>query len=197
MDREEGALSRSGDRRSLCSAWFRHAAQMGGVRVVSRGARGGRHRPARGRRKLYHLRVRTNVKFPGMRDANGRDMETTNANGTEPTPGMEPFHPRRDSRQGGVAYDDVAATGADVQMNIYFDCDLDRGIEACAPKVPFEVIRVDTANSSLSRGYNVRGQRRGSADALRGDDPRPRRGDSRARESCGAENTSADHRTRS
>ena len=55
-----------------------------------------------------------------------------------------------------MAYDDVAATGADVQMNIYFDCDLDRGIEACAPKVPFEVIRVDTANSSLSRGYNVR-----------------------------------------
>ena len=87
-----------------------------------------------------------------MRDANGRDMETTNANGTEPTQGWNLFTLDEILAAGGVAYDDVAATGADVQMNIYFDCDLDRGIEEKAPKVPFEVIRVDTANSGCLAG---------------------------------------------
>ena len=102
----------------------------------------------------FTIFLRTNVKFPGVRDANGRDMETTNARARSRPQGWNLF--TLPDCRGGVAYDDVAATGADVQMNIYFDCDLDRGIEACAPKVPFEVIRVDTANSSLSRGYNVR-----------------------------------------
>ena len=156
MDCEEGAFSRSGRQTGAC------------VPVGS----AGEHRcevsgwcPAEPEEDVidplegvgnFTIFLRTNVKFPGVRDASGRDMETTNANGTEPTPGWNLFTLHEILAAGGMAYDDVAATGADVQMNIYFDCDLDRGIEACAPKMPFEVIRVDTADSSLSRGYNVR-----------------------------------------
>ena len=31
---------------------------------------------------------------------------------------------------GGVRYEDVKDAGADVQMNIYYDCDLDSALEA-------------------------------------------------------------------
>jgi hypothetical protein len=51
---------------------------------------------------------------------------------------------------------DIQSTGADVVMNMYFDCNLDRGVDRCAPHLPFEVLRLDTPDSSLSRGYNVR-----------------------------------------
>ena len=156
MDCEEGALSRSGRQTGACVPFGfagEHRCEVSGwcpaepeEDVID---------PLEGVGN-FTIFLRTNVKFPGVRDANGRDMETTNANGTEPTQGWNLFTLDEILAAGGVAYDDVAATGADVQMNIYFDCDLDRGIEACAPKVPFEVIRVDTANSSLSRGYNVR-----------------------------------------
>jgi hypothetical protein len=45
-----------------------------------------------------------------------------------------------------VEYDDIALSGADIQMTIYYDCDLDQELEACQPRVPFEVIRIDTAD---------------------------------------------------
>mmetsp|Transcript_16290 Transcript_16290/g.39770 ORF Transcript_16290/g.39770 Transcript_16290/m.39770 type:complete len:174 (+) Transcript_16290:242-763(+) len=41
-------------------------------------------------------------------------------------------------------------------MNIYFDCDLDMGVDQCGPRIPFEVMRLDTPDSELSAGYNVR-----------------------------------------
>ena len=59
-------------------------------------------------------------------------------------------------QMGGIKYEDIEATGADVVMNIYFDCDLDQGVEKCGPRIPFEVMRLDTPNSQLSRGYNMR-----------------------------------------
>ena len=104
----------------------------------------------------FTLFLRTNVKFPGMRDVNDRTMSFTNANGTEPTMGWNLFTLNDILSMGGIKYREIEATGADVQMNIYFDCDLDMGVEKCGPRIPFEVMRLDTPNSELSRGYNVR-----------------------------------------
>ena len=100
--------------------------------------------------------LRTDVRFPGMRDKFGRTFDVTNANGTEPTLGWNLFTLDEILTMGGVSYEDVKATGADLQMNIYYDCDLDNALEACSPRMPFEVMRVDTADSSLSHGYNTR-----------------------------------------
>jgi hypothetical protein len=104
----------------------------------------------------FTLFLRTNVKFPGLRDADDRTLEFTNANGTEPTLGWNLFTLNDILEMGGIRYRDIAATGADVVMNIYFDCDLDMGVEQCGPRIPFEVMRLDTPNSELSRGYNMR-----------------------------------------
>ena len=100
--------------------------------------------------------LRTDVRFPGMRDKFGRTFDVTNANGTEPTPGWNLFTLDEILRMGGVRYEDVKDAGADVQMNIYYDCDLDSALEACTPRMPFEVMRIDTADSALSHGYNAR-----------------------------------------
>ena len=100
--------------------------------------------------------LRTDVRFPGMRDKFGRTFDVTNANGTEPTPGWNLFTLDDILRMGGTSYEDVRVDGADLQMNIYYDCDLDNALEACSPRMPFEVMRVDTADSSLSHGYNTR-----------------------------------------
>ena len=100
--------------------------------------------------------LRTDVRFPGMRDKFGRTFDVTNANGTEPTRGWNLFTLDEILTMGGVRYEDVKATGADLQMNIYYDCDLDNALEACTPRMPFEVMRIDTADSSLSHGYNAR-----------------------------------------
>ena len=100
--------------------------------------------------------LRTDVRFPGMRDKFGRTFDVTNANGTEPTPGWNLFTLDDILRMGGTSYEDVRVGGADLQMNIYYDCDLDNALEACSPRMPFEVMRVDTADSSLSHGYNTR-----------------------------------------
>ena len=100
--------------------------------------------------------LRTDVRFPGMRDKFGRTFDVTNANGTEPTPGWNLFTLDEILRMGGTRYEDVKDAGADVQMNIYYDCDLDSALEACTPRMPFEVMRIDTADSALSHGYNAR-----------------------------------------
>lgn len=100
--------------------------------------------------------LRTDVRFPGMRDKFGRTFDVTNANGTEPTPGWNLFTLDEILTMGGTRYEDVRVAGADLQMNIYYDCDLDNALEACAPRMPFEVTRIDTADSSLSHGYNTR-----------------------------------------
>jgi len=104
----------------------------------------------------FTLFLRTNVKFPGMQDADGKTLEFTNANGTVPTFGWNLFSLNDILGFGGIRYEDIQATGADVVMNIYFDCDLDLGMEKCGPRLPFEVVRLDTPNSELSRGYNMR-----------------------------------------
>lgn len=104
----------------------------------------------------FTLFLRTNVKFPGVQDVHGKTLEFSNANGTEPTEGWNLFTLDEILQMGGINYEDIEATGADVVMNIYFDCDLDLGVEKCGPRIPFEVMRLDTPNSELSRGYNVR-----------------------------------------
>ena len=100
--------------------------------------------------------LRTDVRFPGMRDKFGRTFDVTNANGTEPTPGWNLFTLDEILKMGGTRYEDVKDAGADLQMNIYYDCDLDSALEACTPRMPFEVMRIDTADSALSHGYNAR-----------------------------------------
>ena len=115
--------------------------------------------------------LRTDVRFPGMRDKFGRTFDVTNANGTEPTLGWNLFTLDEILTMGGVSYEDVKATGADLQMNIYYDCDLDNALEACVPKMPFEVMRIDTADSSLSHGYNARW-----LSAVKGDGPKASKG---------------------
>ena len=115
--------------------------------------------------------LRTDVRFPGMRDKFGRTFDVTNANGTEPTLGWNLFTLDEILTMGGVSYEDVKATGADLQMNIYYDCDLDNALEACVPRMPFEVMRIDTADSSLSHGYNARW-----LSAVKGDGPKASKG---------------------
>ena len=115
--------------------------------------------------------LRTDVRFPGMRDKFGRTFDVTNANGTEPTRGWNLFTLDEILTMGGVRYEDVKATGADLQMNIYYDCDLDNALEACTPRMPFEVMRIDTADSSLSHGYNARW-----LSAVKGDGPKASKG---------------------
>ena len=115
--------------------------------------------------------LRTDVRFPGMRDKFGRTFDVTNANGTEPTLGWNLFTLDEILTMGGVSYEDVKATGADLQMNIYYDCDLDNALEACVPRMPFEVMRIDTADSSLSHGYNARW-----LSAVMGDGPKASKG---------------------
>lgn len=115
--------------------------------------------------------LRTDVRFPGMRDKFGRTFDVTNANGTEPTRGWNLFTLDEILTMGGVWYEDVKATGADLQMNIYYDCDLDNALEACTPRMPFEVMRIDTADSSLSHGYNARW-----LSAVKGDGPKASKG---------------------
>ena len=85
-----------------------------------------------------------------------RTFDVTNANGTEPTPGWNLFTLDEILKMGGTRYEDVKDAGADLQMNIYYDCDLDSALEACTPRMPFEVMRIDTADSALSHGYNAR-----------------------------------------
>ena len=121
--------------------------------------------------------LRTDVRFPGMRDKFGRTFDVTNANGTEPTPGWNLFTLDEILRMGGVRYEDVKDAGADVQMNIYYDCDLDSALEACTPRMPFEVMRIDTADSALSHGYNARWL---SAAKEAGGPAFPKRADTRA-----------------
>ena len=115
--------------------------------------------------------LRTDVRFPGMRDKFGRTFDVTNANGTEPTLGWNLFTLDEILTMGGVSYEDVKATGADLQVNIYYDCDLDNALEACVPRMPFEVMRIDTADSSLSHGYNARW-----LSAVKGDGPKASKG---------------------
>ena len=115
--------------------------------------------------------LRTDVRFPGMRDKFGRTFDVTNANGTEPTLGWNLFTLDEILTMGGVRYEDIKATGADLQMNIYYDCDLDNALEACVPRMPFEVMRIDTADSSLSHGYNARW-----LSAVKGDGPKASKG---------------------
>ena len=102
--------------------------------------------------------MRTQVEFPGITDANGATFEVSNANGTEPTEGWNLFTLDELLAMGGVslADDDVASEGADLLLTVYYDCDLDRALEECTPRIPFDVTRTDTADSSLSRGYNAR-----------------------------------------
>ena len=121
--------------------------------------------------------LRTDVRFPGMRDKFGRTFDVTNANGTEPTLGWNLFTLDEILTMGGVSYEDVKATGADLQMNIYYDCDLDNALEACVPRMPFEVMRIDTADSALSHGYNARWL---SAAKEAGGPAFPKRADTRA-----------------
>lgn len=94
----------------------------------------------------FTIFLRTDVRFPGMRDKHGRTFDVTNANGTVPTPGWNLFTLDAILQMGGVEYDDITLSGADIQMTIYYDCDLDQELEACQPRVPFEVIRIDTAD---------------------------------------------------
>ena len=104
----------------------------------------------------FTIFLRTDVRFPGMRDKYGRTFDVTNANGTVPTRGWNLFTLDEILNMGGVSYEEIKATGADLQMNIYYDCDLDSELEQCLPRMPFEVMRIDTADSSLSHGYNLR-----------------------------------------
>lgn len=104
----------------------------------------------------FTLFVRTNVKFDGIRDADGHTLEHSNANGTEPTMGWNLFTLNDILGMGGIRYEDISKTGADIVLTIYFDCNLDLGVEKCGPRIPFEVLRLDTPNSELSRGYNMR-----------------------------------------
>ena len=115
--------------------------------------------------------LRTDVRFPGMRDKFGRTFDVTNANGTEPTPGWNLFTLDEILKMGGTRYEDVKDAGADLQMNIYYDCDLDSALEACTPRMPFEVMRIDTADSALSHGYNARW-----LSAVKGDGPKASKG---------------------
>ena len=104
----------------------------------------------------FTIFLRTDVRFPGMRDKFGRTFDVTNANGTEPTEGWNLFTLNEILQMGDVEYTDIATTGADILLNIYYDCDLDQALEECQPKLPFEVMRIDTADSALSHGYNTR-----------------------------------------
>jgi P2X purinoceptor 4 len=51
---------------------------------------------------------------------------------------------------------DIADKGYDGRLDINFDCNLDLGIEKCAPKTPFQLHRMDSPLNTLSKGYNVR-----------------------------------------
>ena len=53
--------------------------------------------------------------------------------------------------------EDIAKKGWDGRLDVQFDCDLDRGIESCAPKTPYKVRQVtDSEINTLSKGYNIR-----------------------------------------
>jgi len=53
-----------------------------------------------------------------MKDAEGRTLEFSNANGTEPTLGWNLFTLDDILRMGGIRYEDIQSTGADVVMNM-------------------------------------------------------------------------------
>lgn len=160
----EGVFSRSGEQTGRCvpapSAGAGDATRTRGACEV-RGWCPGEPDAANASAPLenvgnFTVFLRTDVRFPGMRDKFGRTFDVTNANGTEPTPGWNLFTLDEILKMGGTRYEDVKDAGADLQMNIYYDCDLDSALEACTPRMPFEVMRIDTADSALSHGYNAR-----------------------------------------
>jgi P2X purinoceptor 4 len=104
----------------------------------------------------FTIFTRMSVEFPGILDENGEDLFWTNLNGTEPTLGWNLFTINDLLASGGMTVDDIADVGWDGRVDVIFDCDLDQGIEACAPKTPFKMKRVIDLSSTLSKGYNTR-----------------------------------------
>jgi len=102
--------------------------------------------------------TRISVEFPGIpnkkRDGN---LLWTNLNGTEPTMGWNLWTLNDLLASGGMRVEDIAKKGWDGRVDVQFDCDLDRGIESCAPKTPYMVRQVtDSETNTLSKGYNIR-----------------------------------------
>jgi P2X purinoceptor 4 len=100
--------------------------------------------------------VRMTVEFPGIVGGDGQTLSWSNLNGTTPTMGWNLFTLDDLLASGGITVGDIAEKGYDGRLDINFDCNLDLGVEKCAPETPFELHRVDSPLNTLSKGYNVR-----------------------------------------
>lgn len=101
----------------------------------------------------FTIFTRISVEFPGV--PGEQNVLWTNLNGTKPTRGWNLWTLNDLLQSGGMTVDDIATTGWDGRVDVEFDCNLDLGIEACAPKTPYTLKQVMYPNT-LSKGYNMR-----------------------------------------
>ena len=100
--------------------------------------------------------TRISVEFPGIPDEDGEgNMLWTNLNGTKPTLGWNLWTINDLLESGGMSVKEVARKGWDGRVDVEFDCNLDRGIDACAQKTPYTLKQVMHPNT-LSEGFNIR-----------------------------------------
>ena len=102
--------------------------------------------------------LRISVEFPGIKNPEGDGNALwTNLNGTEPTHGWNLFTVEDLLASGGKSVKEIATKGWDARVDIPFDCNLDRGMDSCAPETPYVTRQVvNTKQNTLSKGYNIR-----------------------------------------
>ena len=100
--------------------------------------------------------IRINARFPCVRDrVTGIAKRADNLPGTTLEPGVNLFTIGDLVARGGIEFDDVRDDGADIVLGTSFDCNLGTDMKKCIPS-PIKVTRIDTSNSDISRGYNIR-----------------------------------------
>jgi hypothetical protein len=78
--------------------------------------------------------IRMNVKFPGMFDTNGNEMRWDNANGTYPQLGWNLFTLENITQTDDRNFTEISTLGSDQMLNVYFDCNLDKGVRVPKPQ---------------------------------------------------------------
>ena len=86
----------------------------------------------------------------------GPTVHWDNLNGTKPTEGWNLFTIGQLLEMGGLEPTlSLLMDGAELELDIPFDCDLDLDPDLCQPK-PFVLKRIDSVNASLSHGADTR-----------------------------------------